>query len=176
LATRPHARIEMKTTPAARRCSAVVLVVLLALVGVAFEKGGKVYSKRNETPLLTEPRPLAAPAGRVGFAEALTIEEVSGAWLRVKAKKVAGWIFSGNVAEEVPKLAPPAGLTTVAASETTTAAAARPLSPAGDAYVDRHGASEAKADVEWLDREAAKVRAPEVETYLRENRKGEYRP
>jgi hypothetical protein len=160
-----------------RRAAMAALLGLAAWAALgAIEKGATVYAKRNDTPLLSEPRPLAAPAGKAAFAEGLVIEDVSGNWLRVKAKRVSGWIFAGNVAEEKPKQAPGAGLTTLAASETDTAAAARPLTPAGDGYAVRHDAAEAKADVEWLDRQAGVVKPAAVEAYLRDNKKGEYAP
>jgi hypothetical protein len=160
-----------------RRIAGVVFVGLAALLAVAaIEKGGKVYSKRNETPLLAEPKPLAAVVGKVAFAEVLAIEEIQGSWLKVKAKKVAGWIFTGNIAEDKPSQAPSAGLTTVSASDTNTAAAARPLAPAAEGYVARHNAGESKADVEWLDKTAGELKPAVIEAYLRDNKKGEYQP
>lgn len=158
-----------------RRLAGTVLVALAGLLAVAaIEKGGKVYAKRNDTPLLTEPRKLDSVAGKVAFAEVLTIEEINGTWLKVKARKVGGWIFQGNVAAQKPSQAPSEGLTTVAANETNTAAAARPLADAAEAYVTRHDAGESKADVEWLDATAAALDPAEIEAYLRNNRKGEY--
>lgn len=167
----------MNTHKLLRRGALAGLLCLATFAGIAaLEKGGKAFAKRNETPLLAEPRPLAAATGTVGFAEVLAIEEVRGSWLRVKAKKTAGWVFAGNVAADKPTTPPPAGLTTVAASETTTAAAARPLAPAAEGFADRHDAGKARADVEWLDRESARVTAAQVEAYLRDNQKGEYQP
>jgi hypothetical protein len=167
----------MPTPRFTRRCAAVTIAAVALLAGVAaIEKGGTVFSKRNETSLRAEPSALAAPAGKAAFAEALKIEEVRGSWLRVKAAKSAGWVFTGNVAEEKPTLPPPAGLTTVSASETDTVAAARPLAPAAEGFADRHDADKAKADVEWLDAESAKVKGEAVESYLRESNKGEYKP
>lgn len=167
----------MNTHPSIRRCGAATLAALALLAGVAaIEKGGTVFSKRNETSLRAEPSALAPAAGKTGFAESLKVEEVRGSWLRVKAAKTAGWVFTGNVAEEKPTLPPPAGLTTVSASETDTVAAARPLAPAAEGFADRHDADKAKADVEWIDAESAKVKGDDVETYLRDNKKGEYKP
>lgn len=167
----------MNTHPSIRRCGAAALAALALLAGVAaIEKGGTVFSKRNETSLRAEPSALASAAGKAGFAEALKVEEVRGSWLRVKAAKAAGWVFTGNIAEEKPTLAPPAGLTTVSASETDTVAAARPLAPAAEGFAARHDADKPKADVEWLDAEAATVNGEAIESYLRENKKGEFRP
>lgn len=167
----------MNTQPSIRRCGAAALAALALLAGVAaLEKGSTVFSKRNETSLRAEPSALAPATGKTGFAESLKVEEVRGSWLRVKAAKAAGWVFTGNIAEEKPTLAPPAGLTTVSASETDTVAAARPLAPAAEGFAARHDADKAKADVEWLDAEAAHVNGEAIETYLRDNKKGEFRP
>ncbi|HEX9781165.1 MAG TPA: SH3 domain-containing protein [Opitutaceae bacterium] len=167
----------MKSLPPLRRAGALIIVALAVLSGLAaLKKGDTVFSKRNETFLLSEPRPLAPSSAKVGFAEPLEVEEVRGNWLRVKAKKVKGWVFLGNVSEEKPRHAPAAGLTTVAASETNTVAAARPLAPAAEGFAARHDAGSAKADVEWLDAEAAKTLESEVVAYLRDHQKGEYAP
>ncbi len=153
------------------------LLALALLAGVAaYEKGDTAFSKRNETNLLAEPKPLAEATGSVGFAESLKIEEVRGPWLRVKSKKAAGWVFQGNVATDKPTLAPAAGLTTVSASETDTVAAGRGIAPAAEAFAERHGAGAAQADLEWLDAASDKVDGEAVETFLRDNQLGEYRP
>lgn len=166
----------MKTNLRPRRWLVAGIVCLAAVGLAAFEKGGKAFSKRNETPLLSEPKPLASAAGKAAFAEELKIDEVKGPWLHVKGAKAAGWVFQGNVADEKPTSAPGAGLTSLSASDTDTAAAARPLTAVGADYVARHGATSAQADLEWLESESAKVKAADVDTYLRENKKGEYQP
>ncbi len=160
--------------------------VLYALIALAcaiaappgyaeFSKGDKVWSKHLETALLAEPSPLAASGAVVGFAEKLTIKEIRGAWLRVKADDVAGWVFSGNVATDKPKLAPAAGFTTLDASQTNTVAAARPLTPAAEQYAQNLGAGDAQADIDWLDAESAALTQLDLTSYMSENRKGEYR-
>jgi hypothetical protein len=101
---------------------------------------------------------------------------VKGAWLRVKGAKAAGWVFQGNVASDKPAGTPPAGLTTLSASDTDTAAAARPLTAVGSDYASRHNATDASADMAWLETESAKVKAADVDEYLRENKKGEFQP
>jgi hypothetical protein len=153
------------------------LVCIAALAaGLAFEKGDKVWSKRNETPLLAEPKPLATAAGKAGFAEELKVEEVKGVWLRVKGAKASGWVFQGNVAEDKPAGTPPAGLTTLSASDTDTAAAARPLSAVATGFAERHNAKDAASDLDWLEKQSADVKAADVDEYLRENKKGEFQP
>jgi hypothetical protein len=142
-------------------------------------KGDKVWSKNVETALLAEPSPLAATQATVGFAEKLSVKEVQGKWLRVKGDdatgdEVEGWVFSGNVAAEKPKLPPAAGFTTVEASETNTVAAARPLTPAAEQYAQNQGAGDARADVTWLDAESALVTQQDLTTYMTANNKGEY--
>jgi hypothetical protein len=168
----------MKTTnPRPRRLWLAGLICLAACAaGLAFEKGDKVFSKRNETPLLAEPKPLASAAGKAGFAEELKVEEVKGVWLRVKGAKASGWVFQGNVAEDKPAGTPPAGLTTLSASDTDTAAAARPLTAVAADYATRHDATNAAADMTWLETESAQVKAADVDDYLRENKKGEFQP
>jgi hypothetical protein len=143
------------------------------------DKGDKVWSKNVETALLAEPSPLAATQGTVGFAEKLSVKEIQGKWLRVKGDdakgdEVEGWVFSGNVAAEKPKLPPAAGFTTVEASETNTVAAARPLTPAAEQYAQNQGAGNAQADVTWLDTESALVTQQDLTAYMAENSKGEY--
>lgn len=167
-------------SPAHRRSGSLAFCGLLALaapsLGLAYKKGDTAYAKRLETHLLAEPNALAAAAGKVPFAEALAITETRGAWLQVKTKTASGWVFEGNVAAEKPSLAPAAGLTTVDASATNTAAAARPLSEAATAYAGRHGATNARDDLDWLQTQAAKTTPTEVDSYLKTNKKGEYRP
>jgi hypothetical protein len=157
-----------------RRCAASGLFLAAALAANAVDKGGTVYSKRNETNLLAEPKPLASAVGKAGFAEALKVVEVRGTWLKVTGKAAAGWVFGGNVANDKPTLAPPAGLTSIEASDTNTAAAARPLAPAANTYAERHGAGDPRRDVEWIDAQAAKLSPAAITTYLKTHKKGEY--
>ncbi|MBP7140664.1 MAG: hypothetical protein KBA71_02060 [Opitutaceae bacterium] len=153
------------------------LICLGAASGAfAFDKGSTAYSKRAETNLLAEPNALSTAVGKAAFAEALTVTETRGAWLHVKSKKSAGWIFEGNVAATKPAHAPAAGLTTISASATNTVAAARPLSEAGSAYAGRHAGGNARDDLEWLEKTASMTTGAAVEAYLRDNRKGEFRP
>jgi hypothetical protein len=168
----------MKAPPTApRRLFTAGIICAAALVaGIAFDKGDKAWSKRNETPLLAEPKPLAAVVGKAGFGESLRVSEVKGVWLHVKGEKVEGWVFQGNLAEDKPAGTPPAGLTTLSASDTDTAAAARPLSAVGTDYAARHDVADAAADIQWLEEQSAAVQAADVDAYLRDNQKGEYQP
>ena len=159
------------------------LLALAALAGVLTtavvaepKAGGTVYSKRNGLSLYAAPNSQAAVAGTVGFAETLKIAEVnpSGKWLKVTAPGGSGWVFAGFTAEEKPKAEKTAGIGTVDASESTTAAAARPLSPEVEAYAERHNLGEARDDVNWSQGEAHKVTQAIVDSYMRENKKGEY--
>jgi len=158
--------------------SAILLVCALAgSTAIAdFRKGQNVWSKHLETKLLGEPSPLAAPQATVGFAEKLSIKEVKGTWLRVKAKDGQGWIFTGNVSGEKPELAPAAGLTQVDASQTNTVAAARPLTPAAKDYAARHGQQDAQADIDWIDLESSRLTKDELVAWMSANQKGEYQP
>ena len=139
-----------------------------------FKKGQKVWSKHFETPLLDEPKPLAAVVVKVGFAEKLSVRAIQGTWLRVKADEGEGWVFQGNVATDKPELAPGAGWTTVEASQTNTVAAARPLSPAAEMYAQSRGATNAQADVNWIDEQAALLTMQDIIVYLEVEQLGEY--
>lgn len=159
----------------ARRVGAVLLACATAgLAAGALAKGATAWSKRTETKLLAEPKPLAAPVGKVGFGESLTVLEARGAWLNVKAKGTVGWVFQGNVAEEKPELAPPAGFLSVEANDTTTSAAARPLTAVGKGYAQRSGTNTAVDDLDWLEIESGKIGPGVVNAYLRSNKKGEF--
>jgi len=138
------------------------------------KKGKKVWSKHNETVLLTEPRPLAPASATVGFATKLSIREVQGTWLRVKSSKAKGWVFQGNVATEKPSHAPGAGFTTIDASQTDTVAAARPLSPAAEGYAERRGAQDAHADINWLDVQADTITQADLIVFMQAEQLGEY--
>ena len=157
--------------------SALLLVTCLLVVSTSsaeFKKRQKVWSKHYETPLLTEPKPLAAVEATIGFGEKLSISEVQGVWLRVKSDKGEGWVFQGNVASDKPKLSPDAGWSKMDAAQTDTVAAARPLSPAAEDYAERNNAGDAKADIDWLDAEADALEEEQVVLYMQENQIGEY--
>jgi hypothetical protein len=155
---------------------ALILGGLLAFSAKAFEKGDKVWSKHYETALLAEPRPLAATVASVGFGEQLKVKEVQGVWLRIKAGSAEGWVFQGNVASEEPEITPSVGMTQIAAAQTDTVAAARPLAPAAQGYAERHGESEAQADIDWVDQQAALLRHEELVAWMSEQQLGEYQP
>jgi hypothetical protein len=157
---------------------------LLALVAVsgalstavvaAPKTGGTVYSIRNELILRAEKTNSASPVTKVGFAESLKVDEMSGAWLKVSTKGGSGWVFAGYVRDEKPEREKLEGVAAVDASETTTAAAARPLSPEAEQYAQRHSQVSAGKDVDWVEAEAHKVTKPIVDSYMKENKKGEY--
>lgn len=148
--------------------------IALPVYSAEFKKGQKVWSKRQETPLLADPKPLAAVEARIGFAVKLSISEVQGSWLKVKSREGRGWVFQGNVADDKPSLAPGAGWTTVDAAQTDTVAAARPLAPAAEGYADRHGSATARSDLDWLDAQAALVTSDLLVVYMSSNELGEY--
>lgn len=157
---------------------------LLALAGAvapiavfaAFKAGGGAFTKRPETALLAEPKPLAATSARIRYRQELKVEEVRGLWLRVNdGKGAAGWVFAGNLAEEQPPEVRGLDGLPVAASETTATAAARPLAPAAVEYGQRRGLTSASADIKWLDQSSDAITSEQVEAFLREQQKGEYR-
>ncbi len=154
------------------------LLALACLFGTvsaaAFETGGSAYTKRLETILRAEPRPLAAESGRIGYARQLRIEELRGNWLHVREGRTRGWVFAGNLSETKP--AEDAGIALIPfdASSTSATAAARPLTPTTVDYSGRHQLSSAKADLEWLIEQSAYTTNADVTAYLQENNKGEY--
>ena len=159
------------------------LLALAALAGVLTtavvaepKAGGTVYSKRNGLQLFAAPNSQSAVAGTVGFADALKVSEInpSGKWLNVTAGATSGWVFAGFTAEERPKAEKTAGVASIDASSSTTAAAARPLSPEAEQYAQRHNQVSAGKDVDWVEAEAHKVTKPIVDSYMKENKKGEF--
>jgi len=141
----------------------------------AFEAGTFAYTKRQETVLRSEPKPLAESTAKLPFGRKLTIEEVQGAWLRVSDGPSAGWVFRGNLAATKP--AEIKGLLDglpQTASQTTATAAARPLSTAASDYAAGRNLESAKADLEWLLTESAAVTDEDVDAYLQAGKKGAY--
>ncbi len=167
----------MKPNSPLRLLALVALAGALTTAVVAEPKaGGTVYSKRNGLQLFAAPNSQSAVAGTVGFAEALKISELNatGKWLNVTASGGSGWVFAGFTAEKKPEAEKTAGLGSVDASSSTTAAAARPLSPEAEQYAQRHNQVEAGRDVDWVEAEAHKVGPAIVDAYMKENKKGEY--
>src|SRR5262245_61867318 len=146
-----------------------------AIVVAALAVGGVAYTKRPETKLLAEPKPLAEPTARVGYARPLKILEVRGSWLRVSDDKSSGWVFVGNVAEEKPSETRGLDGLPIAASETTATAAARPLVPAAEEYSTRHGLANAADDLAWLTRQVAAITLEAVQEFLQAQKKGEFK-
>jgi hypothetical protein len=141
----------------------------------AFEAGGLAFTKRQETALLAEPKPLAGTAATLPYGRELRIEEVRGAWLRVSAGAHAGWVFRGNLAATKP--AEIKGLLDGVpqfASQTTATAAARPLSTVVAGYAAGMNLASAQGDLEWVIAECTRLTDAEVEAYLRAQQKGEY--
>lgn len=137
--------------------------------------GGFAYTKRLETRLLAEPRPLAASVGKLGYGRKVKIDDTRGAWLHVSDDQAAGWVFAGNLAETKPAEGKGADALGLQASETSASAAARPLTPDAEAYAARRNLGSAQEDLNWLLSEAQKVTPDDVERFLQEQKKGEYR-
>jgi hypothetical protein len=147
--------------------------LLVTSAYAAFEAGTFAYTKRQETALLAEPKPLAEPTATLPFGRKLTIEEAKGAWLKVSDGPSAGWVFRGNLAATKP--AEIKGLLDglpQTASQTTATAAARPLSTAAADYAAGKNLESAKADLEWILTECAALTDEDVDAYLQAARKG----
>lgn len=157
--------------------AAVLLAALLTASALyAYEAGGFAYTKRVETKLLAEPKPLAEAADKLPFGRRVKIEEIQGAWLRVSDGPASGWVFAGNLTDTKP--AEVKGLldgAPVAASQTTATAAARPLDEAALQYAaGQQNLASARDDLEWLVTACADITTEEVEAYLQEKKRGEY--
>jgi len=149
----------------------------LTTAGLAAPKtGDTVYSLHAGTLLYPEAKKSDTTVSTVGFAEALNVVAVnpSGMWLNVSVGGKTGWVFKAMIAEKKPEAEKTTGVASVDASATTTAAAARPLSPEAEQYAQRHNQVNAGKDVDWVEAEAHKVTKPIVDSYMKENKKGEY--
>lgn len=155
--------------------AALLAGLICASVLLAYEAGGIAYTKRLETRLLAEPKPQAEAAHTLPYGRKVKVEEVKGAWLRISEGPASGWVFAGNVTDTKP--AEVKGLldsAPLAASKTTATAAARPLDEAALAYASGNNLVSAREDLEWLLTACAEFTHQDVETYLQENKKGEY--
>jgi hypothetical protein len=155
------------------------LAVLLAGLAVtsallAYEAGGIAYTKRVETVLLAEPKPLATATGKLAFGKKVKIEQVQGPWLRVSDGPVSGWVFNGSLTDVKPSEGKGLDGVPLLASKTTATAAARPLTDATIAYAQEKNLGDAQGDLEWVVAEAKAITPEEVDAYLQEHKKGEY--
>jgi hypothetical protein len=154
---------------------AVLLAGLAATSALlAYEAGGIAYTKRAETTLLAEPKPLAAAAGKLTFGKKVKIDQVQGAWVHVSDGPVSGWVFNGNLTDVKPPEGKGLDMGPLLASKTTATAAARPLTDATIAYAQEKNLGEAQGDLEWVVAEAKAITPEEVDAFLVEHKKGEY--
>jgi hypothetical protein len=164
----------MKFRSLAQVWPAVLAIGAVATVQAALIAGGTAYTKRIETKLLAEPKPLAGAVGKVGFAKKLKIEEASGPWLRVSDGATTGWVFGGNVSETKPAEGTGADSHGLSASTTSATAAARPLTPAANDYAVRRNLGNARQDLDWLNAQCKTLTSAELENFLQAQKKGEY--
>ncbi|MDI1248851.1 MAG: SH3 domain-containing protein [Lacunisphaera sp.] len=164
----------MKPHPTPRLWLVALMLTAAATLEAALTAGGTAYTKRFETNLLAEPAPLAAVTGKVAYGRKLAIAEARGAWLRVSDGPAAGWVFAGNLSELKPAEGKGLDGLGLAASATTATAAARPLTPAADDYAARRNLTEARDDLNWLIALCATVTPQKVESFLQEQKKGEF--
>ena len=159
-----------------RNIPAAALLAALATASAlfAYEAGGFAYTKRVETKLLAEPKPLAEAAGTLPFGRQVKIEEVQGAWLRVSEADTAGWVFKGNLATTKPEETKGLDGLGLSASQTSATAAARGLSTIVSEYATARSLATAQGDLEWVIAECATLTDEEVDAYLQAQKKGEY--
>jgi hypothetical protein len=165
----------MKHPSSLRAWPLLLVLAAAASVQAALVIGGTAYSKRFETKLLAEPSPLAAVATKIGLGLKLDILETKGAWLRVKAPTGAGWVFSGNVSETKLEEVTGTGDTVVTANRTTATAAVRGLSDVGTKYAARRNLHSAQEDMDWMLDQSDHVTPADVEKFLQDQKKGEYK-
>lgn len=152
-----------------------LLAALCAVSGfAAFEAGKFAYTKRLETNLLAEPKPLAAASGKIAFGHKVKVEEVAGAWVRVSEGATAGWVFGGNLTETKPDEGTKFDNVAVLASKTTATAAARPLEEDVAKYAEQRNLQPAGADLDWMQKAAATVTEDDITTFLKDHKMGEY--
>lgn len=154
---------------------AVLLTALLTASALyAYEAGGSAYTKRAETNLLTEPKPLAATAAKLPFGRQVKIENIAGSWLHVSAGNASGWVFAGNLSATKPDEGKGMDALPMLASQTTATAAARPLAPAAIEYASQKNLSSAQADLEWLLSECHALKPEDVIAFMQQTKRGEY--
>jgi hypothetical protein len=161
----------MKRTPC---FVALALVAGAASLFGAFAPGSAAYTKRVDTALLSEPKMLASSVAHLTYAKKLKVETVQGPWLKVNDGRQSGWVFGGNLTEDKPSEVRGLDGLPIAASETSAATAARPLTVVSTQYSERHGLATAASDLDWLLHEST-VSADDVRGYLEAQKKGEYR-
>lgn len=140
----------------------------------AYQAGGVAYTKKLETPLLAEPKPLASPAGKLALGVKVKVEQVQGAWVRVASDATAGWVFGGNLSETQPDEGAKLDGVAFMASKTTATAATRGLDEDVVKYAEQRNLPNARADLEWLQATAAGISEADVDAFLQEAKKGEY--
>ncbi len=140
----------------------------------AYEAGSFAYTKRLETKLLAEPKPLADVSGKIAFAHKVKVEQVQGTWLRVSEGAVSGWVFSGNLTDTKPDEGAKLDGVAMLASKTTATAAARPLDDEVVKYAEQRNLGDARADLEWMQKEGAEITSEDVDHFLQEQKKGEF--
>ena len=160
----------------------MLLLTIAASLQAAMVVGGFAYSKKIETRLFAEPKPLASVSGKtVGYGKKLTITEAQGAWLKVTEADNRGWVFKGNVAEVPPEKIKGIDVIPLDASATSATDAnrslkdsARPLSDSAVSYANRNNMGNAPKDLAWMSTQCAAVTDQVVEEYLKTHHKGEY--
>lgn len=161
----------MKTTA---RTATLVAAVLGAAALLAYEAGGTAYTKRFETRLLAEPKPLASANGTLPLGRKVKVEEVQGQWLRISDGPATGWVFAGSLSTNAPAENKGLDGLPVAAAQTTATAAARGALPSTVEYAARRSLGTAREDLDWLMTASAAVTPEEVDAFMQEKKKGEF--
>jgi hypothetical protein len=154
--------------------AALLAALFTASALFAYEAGGFAYTKRVETKVLAEPKPLAEATGQIAFGKKVAIEEVQGSWLRISEGSVSGWVFAGNLTGTKPAEGQGLDGIPILASKTTATAAARPLDDAVVQYAEQRNLGNASNDLQWMIATCNEITPGDVEQFMQEKKKGEY--
>jgi len=145
-----------------------------AILAAGFETGKPAFTKHYQTTLLKEPQPLADTVATLPFATSVQITAFQGKWASVSTGTNAGWIYLGNLSEEKPAEDHSIAGLRVNAGETTTAAAARPLSETAHEYAQQENLGQAEADVKWMEQQSDAITSAKIVEYMKTSKKGEF--
>jgi len=153
-------------------------ILLLCPLGVlllaGFEAGKPAFTKKFETAVLKDPRPMAESIATLPYAAPVKITGLQGKWANVSTANGPGWIYLGNLSEEKPAADHSVDWLRAGANETTASVAARPLDNVTKEYASQNGMTSAADDLQWLQTESDKIDKKTVQDYLKTNKKGEY--
>src|SRR5207253_7236 len=142
----PYPEIKMKALSRMTPWMPLLMLTGAVSLDAALTAGGSAFTKRFETKLLSEPKPLAEANGTLAYGQKVKVEQVQGPWTRISDGAKTGWVFAGNLSETQPDENKGLAIAGLEASKTTATAAARPLSPAANDYAAKNNLTNARDD------------------------------